>query len=155
MYQESSKVVYQKGAIQLAREEMVVRRHERINPFRNNTVEKVIQVFEGEGIDCKLGLTQVKRAFGALGVQKELMQDPDAFFMFFINSFEINELYPRESLITSCILLSNSKTSDKLQGLFCVFDQRHNRILTRTELETMMRVIYKVSVYNFLFLVLS
>ena len=136
----------------LGMEELLARRYEKLCPIRGVTADFAREVLGKEGQGNSLSFSEAKRALGAVGFQKQLLDNPDSSDFVFVSSFEVDQVFPKEDLLAACVLLSNSGPLEKLKVFFNMYDREGKRMINHEELSSMFEAIFRVSTFNSLYL---
>lgn len=151
-YNNPGKLIYANDIIKVPQEEILVKISEDNCLFKFKHVENILSVFNLEMNSTILNYSQCKRILCNLGFMIDDLENPEAPIFSFISSFKFQEIYPKLNLMIACILLSGSSLTHKIQALFDIFDTKSQEILKKEKISNLLRLIYKVSTYNCLFL---
>ncbi|OMJ70542.1 hypothetical protein SteCoe_31444 [Stentor coeruleus] len=151
-YNNPGKLIYANPIIKVPQEEISVKTSEDNCLFKLKHVENILEVFNLEMNSTTLNYSQCKKILCNLGFMIEDLENPETPIFAFISSFKYQEIYPKLDLMVACVLLSGSRLTHKINALFDIFDTKSQEILKKDKISNMLRLIYKTSTYNCLFL---
>ncbi|OMJ66907.1 hypothetical protein SteCoe_36089 [Stentor coeruleus] len=120
---------------------------ERKCPISRKPPNNIRNSIKGEAQNGRLSLTQVKRAGGSLGLEKEDLQNPDSTTFHFLNSLaDDGQEFDEHFMVICSLLISGSSNKDKAIAFFEIFDKDGNKTIKTREVTRFAKDCFDASV---------
>lgn len=144
----SLKLFTNSSKLQVPRTELIIRNNEKECIFNKRSITKIFKIVSKEALNGKLSLNQLKRALHDLKLSSTLLQDPDNPTYLFLFSCVSNSLFDLQKIVVAAVLLSDCDIERKIKILFRLFDTKNSRILQSGEINSLVTILFDVSVDN-------
>ena len=117
-------------------------------PISKKSLASIRKSLHDEAHNGRLTLTQMKKAGGNLGINREELHNPDSETFVFLTSLGDENSTEEKLTLVSGILICNSSTKEKALALSEIYDVNTVKILSKNELSLMFSDLFDVSIKN-------